>query len=146
MEVKIDLDRIEREAREATQGKWAVGLNKRNSARWVTGGYVDVCDLYHKVEHNIFIKQNAEANARHIANMDPETTLALIAEVKRLREALKPFSEYAGALFDGNNLECRTESLPDDFPVIGRATGNKEAVLTHGDFRVARKTLGETNA
>lgn len=36
-----------------------------------------------------------ERNAAHIARMDPPTTLALVEEIERLREALRPFAEKA---------------------------------------------------
>lgn len=63
------------------------------------------------------------------------------AEVKRLRQALKPFAEYKTA--DGYS---GTDFLriKDEHPILFRDLGSSESALTVGDFRRARTALAST--
>jgi hypothetical protein len=76
--MSIDLDAIERAAKGATPGPWESVQDRiyhEETARYIgnCAGLVSQSD------------QNT-ANAAHIATMDPDTTLALVDEVRRLRE------------------------------------------------------------
>ncbi len=75
----INLDQIEREAREATQGKWDAAHSMVARSRVVSPEGETLAVISYSDDG-----LDAQ-NATHIANMDPETTLALIGEVRRLR-------------------------------------------------------------
>ena len=73
-----DLDRLERDARAATPGPWEADGN-------------DVLTTVAEVPEVIVASTGGPfahdtKTARHIANCDPQTVLALVAEVRRLRE------------------------------------------------------------
>lgn len=90
----LDLDAIEARARAATQGDWYIHCpegDKRCLSIFGEDSANDlVCDLYSELEDEDGweIYPDASANAGHIAGMDPATTLALTAEVRKLREAM----------------------------------------------------------
>ena len=89
-----DLGRIEEVARAATQGSWEWHTSN-SSPRLVSvtiRGTRDVAWASASPGYGICIDKQ---DAAHIATMDPPTTLALIAELRALREALKPFAEEA---------------------------------------------------
>lgn len=61
-------------------------------------------------------------------------------KVEALREALKPFAEFAEALNHGNNLNIPSKAIPDEAPVYGYNL----TILYRGDFRRAAQTLKDT--
>jgi hypothetical protein len=76
----IDLDEIEARAKAATPGPWRADEDSEETGRGVTDD---------AVEHWIFFATNpapSEADTAHIAGMDPQTTLALVAELRAARE------------------------------------------------------------
>jgi hypothetical protein len=77
---RLDLDAIKARVEKATDGPWITLLSSIDDrfASVYTGRTVDgVADLV------------SPANAEHIAGMDPQTTLALVAEVERLRATVE---------------------------------------------------------
>jgi hypothetical protein len=90
----IDLDKIEADAKKATPGPWeSINHNLYNATIITTSWHAHRCSSLNisfpiaRVEdegQNVPLGQ-MEYTAQHIANMDPETTLELIAEVRRLR-------------------------------------------------------------
>ena len=126
-----DLDRIKTDALAATQAPWSdidgggfisdrpahVVVQREAGSPWF------ICDMQDDLEVE-GVGGCPVANARHIANMDHETTLALIAEVRGLREALVHIQEYwNGSRTDGAMSDALDEIL-----------------------ETARKALGDTNA
>lgn len=87
-----DLDALERLARAATPGPWVsdgCDIKSPNEALWI----------YDEGGHS-------EGDARYIAAMNPETTLALIARVRELEGALRRIE--------------RASSCGDPYTEIGR--------------------------
>ena len=104
----INLDQIERDALEATQGKW----HHFDGRIYPIQGDEPVAE----------VPKNSETNARHIANMDPETTLALRGEVRRLRKKID--------MAEDKICDCDGMFDPDEF---------------YGDLADSRQALGENN-
>ena len=81
------LDEIEAGAKRATRGPW------RKSGTWIDAGKYDEvlcpgevsCMSYCYGGSSTIDGDNFDADIAHIVNMDPTTTLALIAEVRELR-------------------------------------------------------------
>lgn len=100
----VQLDEIEKRANAAAEwGGWAIWEDLRD------GGFVHVGNLDGVIpDGQIATEEDAESNpiaqcftreiAEHIASMDPDSTLALLAEVRRLRtwksEAMQVLSEW----------------------------------------------------
>ena len=79
----IDLDEIEAAARAATPGPWE-RIKTTVYALWTVRG-----EQFNRVTISAYTDPDApetdEQVCHHIATMDPQTTLALVAEVRRLR-------------------------------------------------------------
>lgn len=136
------LKEIESRAKAATQGEWrAIPLEPHSDCLSIYGDDI-VCRLWwlREEDHTTRIDDNCEANAAHIAGMSPSTTLALVEEVRRLREALKPFA------LEADEWDGPAASAPDTLvPCIGtyQDTEMADAMFTVGDLRRARAVLGE---
>ena len=85
-----------------------------------------------------------EEVARAGESLDVPTTLALIAELRALREALKPFGEFFEWAVKHEWPKAISED--DHTPVIGieNYDGKPSCVITVGDFRSAHKALSYT--
>lgn len=91
-----DLDLVEARARAATQAEWSLGIIGGDGTAAVTVAMPFgkermiclVCEIDHREADRVHVPalSSAEDDAAHIATMDPPTTLALVAEVRRLRE------------------------------------------------------------
>lgn len=134
---ELNLDEIEARAKAATQGDWdAVPLEPRSDCLSIYGDDI-ICRLWwlQEEDHTTRADDNCEANAAHIAGMSPSTTLALVEEVRRLREALKPFA-LAGII---RHVEDRN--------VQGIRNYGPAAVVSYpvtlGSLYDARNALGE---
>lgn len=94
----MNLSQIKSDALAATQGEWSdidgggdlsnapahIVIQRKQGTPWF------ICDMQGDLDVPE-VGGCPVANARHIANMDPPTTIALVEEVERLREALKIF-------------------------------------------------------
>jgi len=87
----INLDEIERIAREATPGPWRVSPEPRREGAMVQhhDGRYGPCDLVRKYpEFEFDIPFLAKSDAKHIATMNPATTLELLAELRTARSRI----------------------------------------------------------
>lgn len=89
----LDLDRIEGDARAATQGEWAVKTNRAGNPTF---------GLAEKDGYLASWIVNQE-DARHIANMDPPKTIALVAALRKARADWQTLSAvYERVIKDGD--------------------------------------------
>lgn len=127
----VDLDAIEARARAATLGPWqvggvreslGVGYYKRAQAHTVGPDGDPVALALYKPEHHA----QHWADAQYLATMDPPTTLALVAEMRRLkaerdamREALVPFAAFEPALREWRGpMGCLKREHPDHQAIL----------------------------
>ena len=124
----LDLDAIEARARAATQGEWIPGHHANPdhscSCRGILSEFYfgSICTVNESLTRDIEDGDNpppeeAAANARHIAGMDPTTTLALTAEVRKLREAEQKHLQYVTSLAKYLHGKCYAEVAPDWEPL-----------------------------
>lgn len=84
----IDLSKIEEAARAATEGEW--------TTKWHDSRRCSVYAREHALVAKIAVTNlNRDANAQHIANMDPATVLKLCEAVRAAQAAL-PQLDYPG--------------------------------------------------
>jgi hypothetical protein len=79
---RVDLDAIEARAKVATPGPW-VPLPS-GSRKWVTAAGADAETW----------QVNRDADAAHVAGMDPATTLELVAELRALYAAVEGANQH----------------------------------------------------
>ena len=96
----IDLDEIERLAREATPGEWSVRETVINGIRygghWVETDHEDLIQITgsggaRSFAHRVFDRQihdDNEANAAFVVGVQPATVLALVARLRAAEAAL----------------------------------------------------------
>ena len=92
----LDLDAIEKTAREATPGPWEIYQDDESDGleiRTALDGDVDSDTGQHIVVGGILIAfmgdmLHEDANAAHIASNSPDVTLALVARIRELEGAL----------------------------------------------------------
>lgn len=112
--MELDLDKIEKAARAAALGPWEAYETER--------GTVGVSGPEQTFGNGFFMRDpvpGSLADAEYIALMSPQTTLALIAEVKRLRaheKAVEKYLKRTGPLFTEvreliESIESRLERL-----------------------------------
>ena len=141
----IDLDEIEAKARAATMGSWHLEHRTKSDLdgqKWESFGPCLVmsteCDRHPVADcsahHSCYGGTGeAESNAVHIASASPATVLAMVVEIRRLREALRPFAK-AGELFPP-----RDEAVSDQ--AIYAPAAGKEYSICGDDLRRARAAL-----
>jgi hypothetical protein len=97
-----------------------------------TRGRTDMVASAHDPDDGSHCTKRSEANAQLIAHA-PGDIAALLAEVARLREALKPFATISGYF---------NEALPDETP-LGQIPRIHVALgyINRGDLRRARAAL-----
>lgn len=86
-ENRLDLDGLEKVAREATPGEW--GAVSRYVGVASGGGFIAECRNF-PGDSKVAM---AEANARHIATFDPPTVLALLSQARLLKERTRERDE-----------------------------------------------------
>ena len=88
-----ELDAIEARANAATPGPWRsdVGSGANRLRLWVPGGML-IADSYPPKPHRARDEQQGKADYGFIAGARTDVP-ALVAEVRRLREALRPFAD-----------------------------------------------------
>lgn len=80
----MNLSQIKQDALKATAGPW--GFHRKEDGSYYLAGSNEFGAHILPYMGRLFnFPRNIEANARHIANMDPPTTIALVEEVERLR-------------------------------------------------------------
>ncbi len=125
--MEMNLSQIKSDALAATQGEWNVEF----------GVFINAADGKGIAGMEGHQKQQPE-NARHIANMDPPTTIALVEEVERLREAIKnTVMELKGVRFMIEHPAARIAEGPPTLKDV-------EASLQRIE-RAALQALGEDN-
>ena len=87
----MNLSQIKSDALAATQGEWTYSKQidplPMVAQVWKPDGD-SLCELWVSDDD-----AQSSADARHIANMDPPTTIALVEEVERLRDVLTKISD-----------------------------------------------------
>lgn len=118
------LDEIEAKAKAATTGPWVGRALENfgfNVVRYVNGDKFNIARV---------AKCSDEANARHIARMDPPTALALVAEVRRLRAENEGIAAIAKLMAD-NVLavaEARRQALEDAAAIAERTVAGDDII------------------
>ena len=97
--MSIDLDNLEAVARAAPDGNW-ISIEDHDHSWW--------CSVW--VGDDTIAGMANRQTADHIATCDPPTVLALIAEIRRLREAI---TDVALRSFEQGSLAAR-ESGDDE--------------------------------
>jgi hypothetical protein len=131
--VTPDLEKLEALAKAATPGPWFVAIghsvcvisNKKGQSIFAT-----TCAPYYKP-----VPEGGLDNASFAIGANPQTILALIARVRELEAALKPFADIA-AKYDA---DFYGREVSDDFDTAWDGEGNRV-----GDLRNARRTLKGT--
>jgi hypothetical protein len=81
----IDLDRLEELAKSATPGPWVAEVDDWNCSVILDDDQPGTAYIAERLTQG---KSEGEADAEFIAALDPTTILALITEVRRLRETV----------------------------------------------------------
>lgn len=170
----MNLSQIKSDALAATQGEWKLPKDRTDemmlpdmfdpeewerthtltSGVWSSSADFPICWTFGDYDPE-FGEQDAAAIARHIANMDPPTTIALVEEVERLREALVHIAEYwNGSQTPGAMSDALAEILDTAIQTLGsEREPTAEERLRMKDERIAeleaklaaRQALGEDN-
>ena len=111
----LDLDAIDKAARSTTPGAWTHDGE----------GFVDCSNPYH---HRV-AECRELADAAHIALADPPTVRAMVTEIRRLREALRPFGQVAQKIDARPDTAlyrdcCPLRLAPDDHDTYGTTLGD----------------------
>lgn len=160
-------EELRRLALKATPGPWSTEKPTRTPDGWPQGLIVAATARGQGVHANPPGGSFPEADRRFIAAANPARVLALLDELAKMREALRPFADFADVMEPG---ECHGKpwhssvsvcdeademqaGLPDDTPIISAGSGwpkipaSYVTGLTLGDFRrAARAHLPQARA
>lgn len=148
--VDLNLDALEATARAATPGPWIADP----PSAWDTddvGGYQLQAAVRVKDSGSITWDDHGgevfkPADAEHIATFDPPTTLALIAEVRRLREAEEARDEFHAKALDAIHEKNRAQdALREAEAVIAKAQAILGEHLGLDHAVLAARTLATYN-
>jgi hypothetical protein len=100
----VDLDDLERKARDATPGRWTTIRPPGDSDGWATGVAVAALAPRQLVFTDHQGGVSPEANREHIAANIPPVTLALIARVRELEQVSAALVQILIDAFDVDEL------------------------------------------